>query len=70
MATKKSTAKTSGAKSSTATSAEEPLRVAVVPEPIEGDAETQSPENVENRNKSYLPPVEGVNQETAEDDSK
>lgn len=46
--------------------AEEPLRVAVVPEPVVGDAETQSPENVENRNKSYLPPVEGVNQEDAE----
>jgi hypothetical protein len=47
-------------------STDKPIRVAVVPEPIEGDEETQSPENVENRNASYLPPREGVNQEEAE----
>lgn len=42
-------------------SEDEPLKVAVVPNPPETDGETQEPANVDNRNKSYLPPVEAVN---------
>ncbi len=44
-----------------------PLRVEVVPADNRSEAdkaseaETQTPENTENRNKSYEPPTEGVN---------
>jgi hypothetical protein len=40
---------------------DEPLKVSIVPDAPATDGETQEPANVENRNKSYLPPTEGVN---------
>lgn len=50
----------------------EPIPVTVVPPDGRTEAEKASeaeslkPENVENREKSYLPPVEGVNMNTEE----
>ena len=52
---------------------EAPLKVAVVPDDGMTEQqrreheETQTPENVDNRNKSYLPPVEVVNQNAPEE---
>jgi hypothetical protein len=51
---------------------EAPTRVTLVPddgltdEQRKAVAESNSPEAIENRNKSYALPVEGVNQNTAE----